>query len=337
MPYNESKTIHLKLMGAEHILLVPHQNPDGDTLSSVCAFMQYLKTHGRTHTAFCSTAVPKNMDFLPHFERVSTDSSIFEKYKFAAVCTFDAGDIDYAGVGQFLRKLNYKPLVINFDHHISNKRFGDFNIIDADASSTTMVLYNYFKRNEIEIDRFIATCLLTGLMTDTETFTNSATKSITLEIGGNLIRRGGNFGMIKQRILKDKTIPGLKFWGIILERLYRNAKHNAAITYIKLSDMGAQNLSEGDLDGVSNFLKMAENTNIIVFLKEIPGGKIKGSMRTASGNTDVAKIAVELGGGGHKKAAGFTVEGRILENNGGIFIQSQNPKIAVLNDLIQKI
>lgn len=338
MPYSESATIHKKLLNAEHILLVPHQNPDGDTLSSVCAFMQYLRTFGRPHTAFCSTRVSDAYNFLPHVEYVTTDPSIFERYRFDIVCTFDAGDLNYAGVDKFIDKLAYKPEVFNFDHHISNKRFGHNNIVDVDASSTTMVLFNYFNANKINIDKYIATCLLTGLMTDTETFMNGATKSTTLDIGSELVRLGGNINLIKQNILKDKTFSGLKFWGIILERLYHNPKHDIAVTYSRMSDHDAYPITDDDCDGVSNFLKMTNGATMVLFLKEIPGGKVKGSMRTTQDNIDVAKIAVSLGGGGHKKAAGFTVEGKITERPefGDIIIEPASPATQILNNLIAK-
>jgi bifunctional oligoribonuclease and PAP phosphatase NrnA len=336
MPYIKyAKSIHNHLVNkAQNILLLPHQNPDPDALASVCTFIHHLESLGKKYTAFCGTTFNDSAGFLPKVELIETDPTIIEKQTFDTICTFDAGDLPRAlSTPQLVEKAK-NATIINFDHHYTKEPYGDFKLVDLNASSTTMVLYQYFKHNNITIDQPLATCILTGLISDTENFTNAATRASTLETASELVSRGANMNLIKQEILRDKTVAGLKFWSIIFDRLYHNPKHNIAVTYVKQEDLKDYPIDDEELAGVSNFIKMIRDADLVLFLKETTDGKVKGSLRT-TGEIDCAALAMTLGGGGHKKASGFAVDGVIKElTNGSITIDGTSAETAKLNSLI---
>ena len=153
--------------------------------------------------------------------------------------------------------------------------------------------------------------LLTGLITDTDNFSNGATNQECLKIASELIHRGANFNMIKAWFLKNKSITTLKLWGIALSRLNKHEKHDIVHTHITRDDLTESGANEEETDGIANFLNNVGEGRAAILLKETSDGKIKGSLRTTKDDLDVGAIAKALGGGGHKKASGFTMDGTI--------------------------
>lgn len=306
-----AKNIYNRIMAAEKIILVPHQNPDGDTLGSVSAFMEWLRSIDKAHVAYCKTGMSQKLRYLPHVDYVTQDENVWTDPEVDMVIVFDSGDLRYAGVADQIVKLPKKPVVINFDHHNTNEFFGDENMVNTIESSTTAVLYYFFVYNKIDITSTIATCLLTGLITDTDQFTNGATSTTSLLIGSKLMQKGGNVDIIKQWIFKDKTIKGLQLWGTTLSRLVHHKALDIVYTYVTQDDLKKHHVSDAEVEGIANFLNNLNEGRTGMILKELPDGKIKGSFRTTRDDTDVSRYAQHFGGGGHKKAAGFTVDGPV--------------------------
>lgn len=307
--YRIAKQIHNKILGSNHIILVPHKNPDGDALGSLAAFKQYLCRINKPHTAYCATNVPENFKDIHHVESISSDETIWQNKEVDLVIIFDAGDTRYAGIDKHISNLSKKVSIINIDHHITNEHYGHLNMVITDGSSTTEALYNFFKHNNIAIDDIMATSLLAGIITDTDFYTNGATSLSSLQITSKLISLGGNYGLIKDIIFKNKTLNVLKLWGAVLSRIKKHKTLDLVYTYITQKDFDEYNVSESESDGISNFLNNLNDGEICLLLKEMPDNKIKGSFRTTSNNIDVSKIAKQFGGGGHQKAAGFTIDG----------------------------
>lgn len=307
--YRTALQINTAIQKAENIVLVPHPNPDGDALGSVAAFMQYLRTIGKNHMAFCITMVTPKLKFLPHADYITSDEKLWHSLNPDLIIVFDSGDLRYAGIEHLVKKS--KATIINFDHHATNEYFGKHNMVSTQASSTTEMLYYYFSYNKIDIDPDMATCLLTGLMTDTDNFTNGATTSDSMSIASKLIHRGGNANLIRGSIFKDKSVKTLKLWGVVLSRLEKHEELDIVHTYVTLKDLQDFNVLEEETEGLANFMNNLKDGRATIMLKEIPGNKIKGSFRTTYDHTDVSLWAKALGGGGHKKAAGFTVDGPV--------------------------
>jgi phosphoesterase RecJ-like protein len=306
MPERTARQIYNRILEAEHILLVPHQDPDGDALGSVAALMHFLKNEQIDHTVFCETSASQKMNFLPYIEELTTDKEVWKKSPFDLIVVVDSSDLDYAGVENYLDELDQKPDIINIDHHSTNTYFGDLNLVIDSASSTTHILYDFFKTNHIKIDSHLATCLLTGLITDTDNFTNAATTVASLEIAGDLVKKGGDIKMIKQIMFEDKSINTLKLWGTALSRLSKHDDHEIVYTYLTQEDLKNFNVEEEESKGIANFMNVLEDGKAALILKEKEENKTKASLRTTRDDIDVSKIAKKMGGGGHKKAAGFS-------------------------------
>lgn len=305
-----AKQIHNLINNANNIVLVAHQNPDGDALGSISSLSYYLKRLDKKHQIFCATPSSSKLYDLPHLLIPSDDQSLWQT-KPDLVIVLDSGDLRYAGVEEIFNRLDHDFIIVNIDHHNTNTNFGHHNLVIKNASATAEVLYYFFYYNHIKIDKNMALSLLTGLITDTENFTNSGTSINSLKIASDLIHRGANFNLLKNWFLKDKNLNSLKLWGRTLSRLNKNEELDIVYTYLTKDDFNNFDASESESEGIANFLNNLGEGRASLILKEQTGGKIKGSFRTTKNDFDVSVIAKALGGGGHQKAAGFTVEGSI--------------------------
>ncbi len=304
--------IHHCLRQAKSIIIIPHQNPDGDALGAATALAEYLHVLAKDHVIFCATALPpKRWHFLRHAERVTNDPSVFKQADVDTIVVLDSGDLAYAGVAHLVA--GHPATIINIDHHATNQNFGHHNLVLPTAPSTTAIIYHLFKHAETKLNKSMATSLLTGLITDTDSFTNAATSADALAIAGELIRHGADLALITGQTIKNKTLGALRLWGTVLSRLEKHLSLDLIYTYITRDDLIKHNLSDTESEGIANFLNNLEGAKIALILKETPDGKIKGSFRTTRDDVDVSALAKKLGGGGHKKAAGFTIDGTIKE------------------------
>ncbi len=306
-----AKQIYQEIGSAQHILLIPHPNPDGDTSGSVSSLISWLLPIGKKISTYCDTEVSPKFSYLPHFDLIKNDQSVFDDQTIDLVITCDSGDLGYAGVQTLLPKLKNDVPIINFDHHNTNTFFGKHNMVIIGEASTTAVLYQFFYYNNIAITRDIATALMTGIVTDTDHFTNAGTSKTSLKIASKLVEAGAHIDQIRNNIVKDKTIDGLKLWGTVLSKIKQNKTLGLVYTIISQKDINHHNASESDVEGVANFLNNLNEGKFAMILKEKKDNTVKGSFRTTADDIDVSALAKLFGGGGHKKAAGFTIENPI--------------------------
>lgn len=310
------KNAHDALKRARRVLIVSHPKPDGDTLGAASAMVNFCKASGIPFDAFCVDAVPEQYSYMPGTEDFTDDPAVFSSRPHDLLAVFDAGDLRYAGIADHVGTMPARPRIINFDHHATSDRFGDINVLDAKASSTAEVVYGFFREIGSEIGRDASICLLTGILTDTGIFSNPATTWTSLEAASDLLRRGAKIQDVSKRLIRNKTLPALRLWGQALSRLKYDREKGVASTAVFLRDFDAENVADEHVDGISNFLNTFLDVKVVLVLKELEGGKVKGSFRTAE-DIDVSLYAKMLGGGGHKKAAGFTVPGKIRETEAG--------------------
>jgi bifunctional oligoribonuclease and PAP phosphatase NrnA len=293
------------------VIIVPHQKPDGDALGSATALLLALERMGKECHIVCATEAAPNLHGIPAAYRLSADPSLFLSHAPEAIIVVDSVDLVYAGIDTHIRTIEKRPIIINIDHHATNTYFGEYNIVDTAASSTCEIVYHILRTARASIDPLIAQSLLTGIVTDTGNFTNGATTQKALRIASDLIRLGADLHAVITTFFRDSTVDTLRLWGRVFSRMQHHPEHHIVYTYITAADMTEFNVPEHKMEGIANFLNVLGEGHGALVLKEQTDGKIKGSFRTTHDHIDVARIAKALGGGGHKKAAGFTIEGTL--------------------------
>lgn len=309
LPETTAKLIAERLRAARDIILVPHRNPDGDALGSAAGLSDWLSNINVAHSAFCATPINSRLSFIPGNASVTSDASVWQRALLDCVVVCDSGDMEYAGIASHITGLSHRPLIINIDHHHTNTRFGDLNLVLPDASSTAEVMYHFFRWNGIIISSRGATALLAGILTDTDRFTNSATTPESLAAAHELVLRGADLRGIASSIFQNKSVACFRLWGAALSRLERHPALDLAYTFITQEDLKTLGADDADAEGIANTLNELRETRASLILRELQNGEWKGSFRSTRDDTDVSVWARALGGGGHKKSAGFTVVG----------------------------
>ena len=204
--------------------------------------------------------------------------------------------------------------VINIDHHISNEHYGKINYVDIMSAASTELLLPLFEKMEEEfevelIDEDVATLLLTGIITDTGSFQNSNTTPKAFAHAAQLIAYGARQQEIIQHIYKTKELSQLKLWGRVLSKIQTDEKYKivwSGVTQQDLRDTESEETQTGDI--IDELMTNAPGAEVVLLLKEKSNGTISGSVRTTGPEIDASAIAEMFGGGGHGRAAGFTIK-----------------------------
>lgn len=297
---------------ANRCTVVSHPKPDGDTTGAALAFYHVLSDLGKDVSAFCVDSPALNLPFLPGVEVYSTDPTALQSSD--CVIVFDAGDLEFLQIGDLIPK---DATIINVDHHSSNTHFGAINIVDTDASATCEVVYTMLNERGQDIPPAIATCLLTGIVTDTGGFYNAATTPHALRVASELTRMGATFRTIMKQTLQQKSVSCLRIWGVALERLKTDPETDIVTTYITYEDLCDAGAEFDDLKELSSFIASSKSSRAVYLYVHNDDGTVKASLRTTRDDVDVASIAKSYGGGGHPKAAGFLVDANIVDTPTG--------------------
>jgi len=301
-----------KFISADKILLIIHENPDGDTLAAATVLYSVLKGLGKNPAMVCKDAVPKPFLFLPLVDKIHHDLLFGD---FDVITVIDCGDTRRTGFADRLKEFarTKRKTVINIDHHPKNDlhKIAHYNLVDNDVSSTSEIVYELCKQMNVDFDKDLSTALLTGIYTDTGGFKHSNTSCATLKIASELLRTGGRIKLITKNISLNKTIPALKLWGIALKRMYKHESLGIVSSVITRRDLVDCEATDDDLAGVVNLINSVPDSRAAILFCETADGKIRASVRTESDKVDVSRLAAIFGGGGHRKAAGFTVCGSL--------------------------
>ncbi|OGF33349.1 hypothetical protein A2533_04235 [Candidatus Falkowbacteria bacterium RIFOXYD2_FULL_35_9] len=298
---------------SRRILVIAHRRPDGDTTGSACAFLDYLLLKGKIARGFCIDIIPENLGFLlPETDIFFHDVYQLDLNSYDLIIAVDCGELKQTGISEILQNRPVKTLLINIDHHHTNDYFGDMNIVESQASSTAEIVHNLFLQTGKILSKRAINCLLTGILTDTTYFSNAATTSSAIKSASTLLEQGAKINQITQKIWQNKNLASLQLWGKIFERIIFNQETKTATAIITKDDLDTPGLPDDSLEGISNYLTSLADTKIVLVLMQIDDNTIKGSLRTTYDDVDVSEIAQRYGGGGHKKAAGFTTHGKIV-------------------------
>lgn len=290
-----------RIQNSSNIAILSHVAPDGDNIGSSLALYNTLKNMGANPVYILDDDIPKVYKFLKGAQNIHKPDIV---HNFDLVFVLDCGDIERLGKS---RMYINNQFVINIDHHISNTYFGDINLIDANSSATGEIIYKLINKLHSAIDREIAECLYTAIVTDTGQFQYSNTTSKTHEIIAELIKNGVNPSYIYKNIYQSQPKEKIMLIKKALESL--ELYYNDMLSCITLSkqqilESGAK---ESDTENIINYGRDIDGVEVAVFLKEIDTKKIKVSLRSNSA-IDVCKIAMSFGGGGHIRASGCTIK-----------------------------
>lgn len=300
------------LRKSKYILVCGHQRPDGDCIGSMLALKLTLNSLSKRVSCVISDTLPPNLWFLPGIEQIKSGKKKVKKInKFDLIVSLDSSSLERSGLENL--KASTSP-VLNIDHHQDNSLFGSVNIVKLKASSAAEILYDLLLKFEIEITRDIATCLLCGIFFDTDAFRNPNTTSRTLEITSQLLSKGACVKKIVRYLLQEKSLSTLRLWGKTLARLSENKKLGIISTVLSEEDI--KQSEAGGLEGIANYISCFPQAKATLLLSE-KDGLIHGNLRTQRDDVDVSKLALLFGGGGHKKAAGFTISGKLFKTKAG--------------------
>lgn len=290
-------------------LILLHENPDGDTIATSLGLALAFKKLGKYALCVCQDSIPELFEFLPGRDSIQSDFLLGD---FEVVVVIDSGDLKRTGFSERLRSVSKRLPILNIDHHPKNDlhKIATYNLVDYEASSAGEVVLQLLEELKIELDIDLATCFLTSLYTDTGGFRHPNTSSKVLETAAFLLKKGGKLKLINRQISSTKPVRILRLWGRALSSL-RTHPLGIISSFITLKDLKKLKASPDDLAGVVNLINTAPEARIAILFSELPSGKIKASLRTEEEGIDLAKLTAIFGGGGHKKAAGFTLNGRI--------------------------
>ena len=286
-----------KIEEADNIVLISHVNPDGDALGSSLSMYSILKKRGKNVKVFNATKpLPMYLDFLPNFEKVT---NVLPK-KIDLMVSFDCGSFDRLGIEE------RPPFLINIDHHISNTNYGDINIIDPKAASTSQVVFNMLKANAVELDYDSATCIYTALVTDTGSFQYESVNDKVFETAAELVKYGVKPDFVAKMLFQRDRLSRLRLLAKAYDTIELCCEGKVAFVEVTKEMIEITGAIKDDTDTIVNSVRAIASVEVACMLREDDEG-IKISLRSKN-YADVSKIAVKYGGGGHIRAAGATIK-----------------------------
>jgi len=297
------------IASAESIALACHIGPDGDALGSMLGLGIAAENAGKKVVASFGTpfALPSSLAFLP-------TTLLIPPQDFPAdppiMIVFDAGSLDR--LGELAGNASRAGTTIVIDHHVTNEGFGDIAVVDAEAAATGELVAYLLQVLGWPLTPEIATCLHTALVTDTGRFSYGNTRPSTLMLAAGLVAAGAQPPEISRHIYEEAPFGYLKAAGAALSSAELDEEKRLVTAVITQADLNEAGIDWGDIDNLINTVRLAVEADVAVLAKVHADGKVKLSLRSR-GATDVGSLAVEMGGGGHRLAAGVTYVGDVKD------------------------
>jgi phosphoesterase RecJ-like protein len=297
-----------ELRAGQRFLLTTHESPDGDALGSLLATHQILQQLGKDSVMFLAAKefpLPVEYRFLP-LEEVFHEPPVDVVDR--VLVFLDCGNIDRMPV-DFLQRDDAK--ILNLDHHHDNTRFGTLNLVDTNASCTAEIVYRLAKLLGAEITPDVATALYVALVTDTGRFMYENTGPDAHRMAAELIEAGVPVNDIYRRLYERVPIEKLRLVARAIERIEHRDDCRLAVTYISAEDYSETGSDESLTEGIIDHVRALEGAEVAAMIRDKTDGGAsarKVSLRSASGKIDVSAIAQKHGGGGHRRAAGFSTD-----------------------------
>ncbi len=295
--FEEAKKL---IQEANNIYVVGHENPDGDSIGSAFAMCLALRKIGKN----VSVIMQKHSDsfnFLPNINEVK---KTVEEKEFDLLICVDSSDSNRLDIQLDDYKKAKKKLML--DHHKKVMPYGDVNCIEEDFPAASEIVYDFINYLGIEIDKQIGMYIYMGLMTDTGSFNYASTKPSTLRAVANLMECGVDFSYICDKLNHTMKEAKLKLIAKAIENMEIYFDGKLRYSFVPYSVISKLGLDDEDAEGMTNYLRYPEGTEVAVYIRGRSDGKYKVSLRSG-GKVDVSQIAIHFNGGGHKRAAGYSI------------------------------
>lgn len=291
-----------ELKGIRTVAIAGHVRPDGDCIGSCLAMYCYLRENmPEIKVQVYLEEMPSEFHYLSGIETIKQEDNHEVYDLFLAL---DCGDKER--LGKFQDCFDRAKHTINIDHHVSNTRFAEENLVKPDAAATCEILFYEMELEKISFDT--ATALYTGLVHDTGVFKHSNTTESTMVAAGKLIGKGVKFTKIIDDSFYQKTYLQNQILGRALLESIRFFDNQCIATVLRQKELEFYGVDSNDLSGIVNQLIITKGVECAIFLYEVNSQVFKVSMRSKD-FIDVSEIASHFGGGGHIRAAGCTMTG----------------------------
>src|SRR5919198_1027546 len=305
---SELAAVAATIRSHDRFLIVTHENPDGDALGSLLALKLALDSLGKDSEMYLygNAPLPREYAFMPlDGLRREPPGDAAERVLIALDCANEQR------LGPDETVLERAPLTIDVDHHHDNSRFGDVNLIVADASSTGEILRDLFRELGVELTPDIAEALYIAVVTDTGRFQYTNTTPKALRLAAELVEAGADVHRVFQGVYESVAFAKLKLIARALDhaRVYEGGR--VIVSHLERDDFDAAGAEEPYSEGIIDYLRAVEGAEIAALIREPPtrnGPTRRVSLRTTAEGVDVSVIARKSGGGGHRQAAGFSSE-----------------------------
>lgn len=284
---------------AKKIVILTHENPDGDAIGSSLGMYIALRKMGKEPDIIIPE-LPRVYNFLPEIENVKKEGPK-EPYDLAIA-------LDCATIKMLNGWANYfedAKVKVTIDHHGTNTMYGDYNYVNPDAPACAQTLISIIQYFGVEIDKKIGTCLLTGIITDTGGFQYQSTTPETFEFAAELLQTGVNVSDVYKRVMNTMTKANFELRKRAIERMEFFKEGKIAFTYVTKEDIEEANAETGDFEGIVEEGRNIEGVEVSIFLRETQKG-FKVSLRS-NDYVNVSDVCLLFGGGGHIHAAGCTI------------------------------
>jgi bifunctional oligoribonuclease and PAP phosphatase NrnA len=310
------------LKEGERFLVCSHSRPDGDAVGSVLAFGMLLEQMGKRADLVTADRVPVAYRRLPGAAAIRSALRVHGPYD--AVILLECDGLERTrlrGLEEFF--------LINIDHHVSGRPYAHVNWIDRRAASVGEMVYRLVKAAGATVTPAMAACLYTTVLTDTGSFSYGALSASTFALARELVLAGADPRVIAQEVYYSASLAKVMLLGTALRNLQREDR--LAWLWITKEDVEHVHAADEDCEGIVNFALGVAGIEAAVFLRELPEGRIRLSLR-GKGKVDVAAIAGRLGGGGHENAAGCTLEGPLQRALAEILAELRQAVAAIPGD-----
>ena len=301
------------LRANDRFLVTTHENPDGDALGSLLSTTLALRQLRKDVVMYLSgeTPLPREYAWMPLGNlRRSLPDDAADRVLLALDCANESR------LGPDPEVLASAPLVVNVDHHHDNSRFGAINAVVADASSTGEIVRDLLRDLDVELTPDMAEALYIALVTDTGRFQYTNTTPKALRLAAELVEAGADVHGVFRYVYETVQFAKLKLLARALERAQLFEGGRLVVSYLLKDDFGAVGAEEPYSEGIIDQLRSVEGAEMVALIREPPrneGPARRVSLRSSHDEVDVSAIARELGGGGHRQAAGFSSEKSIAE------------------------